>query len=81
MTSFPDSVDVFKTFLNIEARDGTAIKGYTDAMQAGDQVLANQYLAQISSASQKIIQAMVKNNESFSHIKIGWARLSAYIMI
>lgn len=57
LTSFPDSVDVFKTFLNIEARDGTAIKGYTDAMQAGDQVLANQYLAQISSASQKIIQA------------------------
>ena len=50
LTSFPDSVDVFKTFLNIEARDGTAIKGYTDAMQAGDQVLANQYLAQISSA-------------------------------
>ena len=57
LTSFPDSVDVFKTFLNIEARDGAAIKGYTDAMQAGDQVLANQYLAQISSASQKIIQA------------------------
>lgn len=57
LTSFPDSVDVFKTFLNIEARDGVAIKGYTDAMQAGDQVLANQYLAQISSASQKIIQA------------------------
>ena len=43
LTSFPDSVDVFKTFLNIEARDGAAIKGYTDAMQAGDQVLANQY--------------------------------------
>lgn len=57
LTSFPDSVDVFKTFLNIETRDGAAIKGYTDAMQAGDQVLANQYLAQISSASQKIIQA------------------------
>lgn len=57
LTSFPDSVDVFKTFLNIEARDGTAIKGYTDAMQAGNQVLANQYLTQISSASQKIIQA------------------------
>lgn len=57
LTSFPESVDTFKTFLNIEASDGAFVKGYVEAMQAGDQVLANQYLAQISSSSQKIIQA------------------------
>lgn len=57
LTSFPESVDTFKTFLNIEATDGANIKGYVDAMQAGDQVLATQYLAQIPSATQKIIQA------------------------
>lgn len=58
LTTFPDSVDTaFKTFLNISASDGALIKGYTDAMYAGNQTLATQYLAQIPSATQKIIQS------------------------
>lgn len=57
LTSFPDNIDTFKTFLNIDASDGALIKGYTDAMQDGNQTLALQYLAQLPSATQKIIQA------------------------
>ena len=56
-TSFPDNIDTFKTFLNIDASDGALVKGYTDAMQQGNQTLASQYLAQLPSATQKIIQA------------------------
>lgn len=58
LTTFPDSVDTaFKTFLNISASDGALIKRYTDAIYAGNQTLATQYLSQIPSATQKIIQS------------------------
>lgn len=57
LTTFPESIDTFKTFLNIEASDGANVQGYVAAMRDGNQTLANQYLAQIPSATQKIIQA------------------------
>ena len=57
LTNFPSGVDQFMTFLNIVASDGPLIAQYQAAMEAGNQTLANQILAQIPSASQKIIKA------------------------
>lgn len=56
-TSFPNSIDSFTTWLDIIASDGALVLQYQQAMQAGNTVLANQILAQIPSASQKIIKA------------------------
>lgn len=57
LTNFPSSLDNFTTWLNVTATDGPLIQQYITAMNAGNQTLANQILAQISSASQKIITA------------------------
>ena len=58
LTVFPDGgIDTFTTWLNVTATDGPLIQQYITAMNAGNQTLANQILAQISSASQKIITA------------------------
>ena len=57
LTNFPSSLDTFTTWLNVTATDGPLIQQYITAMNAGNQTLANQILAQISSASQKIITA------------------------
>ena len=57
LTNFPSGIDQFMTFLNIVASDGPLIAQYQAAMEAGNQTLANQILAQIPSASQKIIKA------------------------
>ena len=57
LTNFPDSVDTFVNYLNITATDGPLIKQYIEAMNAGNQILANQILAQIPAASQKLIKA------------------------
>lgn len=58
LTNFPsDGVDTFPTYLNVTATDGPLIQQYMEAMNAGNQVLANQILAQIPAAEQKIIKA------------------------
>lgn len=57
LTNFPDSIDTFPNYLNITPSDGILIKQYMEALNIGDQVLANQILAQIPSAAQKIIRA------------------------
>lgn len=57
LTNFPSSLDTFTTWLNVTATDGPLIQQYITAMNAGNQTLANQILAQIPSASQKIITA------------------------
>ena len=57
LTNFPSGIDQFMTFLNIVASDGPLIAQYQAAMEAGNQTLADQILAQIPSASQKIIKA------------------------
>lgn len=58
LTNFPsDGVDTFPTYLNVTATDGPLIQQYMEAMNAGDQVLANQILAQIPAAEQKVIKA------------------------
>lgn len=57
LTLFPENVDTFVQWLNITASDGPLIKQYSEAMQAGNTVLANQILAQIPSGTQKIIKA------------------------
>lgn len=56
-TSFPNSIDSFTTWLDIIASDGALVLQYQQAMQVGNTVLANQILAQIPSATQKIIKA------------------------
>ena len=43
------------------ASDGPLVKQYMDAMNSGNQTLANQIFSQIPSASQKIIQAVDLN--------------------
>ena len=57
-TVFPDGgIDTFLTYLNITASDGRLVQQYMDAMNQGNQSLAEQVLAQIPAASQKIIKA------------------------
>lgn len=57
LTNFPEQVDNFIQWLDITASDGTLIKQYTEAVQSGNMLLANQILSQIPSATQKIIKA------------------------
>lgn len=58
LTNFPsDGVDTFPTYLNVTATDGPLIQQYMEAINAGNQVLANQILAQIPAAEQKVIKA------------------------
>lgn len=57
LTAFPGDIDSFTTWLDIIASDGALVLQYQQAMQAGNTVLANQILAQIPSATQKIIKA------------------------
>ena len=64
LTVFPDDIDSFTTWLNITASDGVLIQQYVDAMNQGNQTLANQILAQIPSGTQKIIKATDLNKIS-----------------
>lgn len=64
LTNFPSSVDQFMTFLNVVASDGSLIEQYLEAMNAGNQTQANQILAQIPQASQKLITATDLNTLS-----------------
>ena len=56
-TTYPNTLDQFLTYLSITSSDGPIIQQYMDAMNAGNQTLANQILATLPSASQKIITA------------------------
>lgn len=60
-TTFPDQVQTFVTMLNMAIADGPAIKGYQQAMQNGNNALAQQYYAQITNADQKFIDATKMN--------------------
>lgn len=60
-TSFPDSVDTFKQFLDILASDGDLVKQYQQAMQSGNMSVANQILQQIPAYSQKLLTAQDLN--------------------
>lgn len=57
LTNFPNSLDSFIAYLNIQASDGDLVKQYFQAIQAQDQTLANQIFSQIPQASQKILTA------------------------
>lgn len=57
LTNFPEQVDDFIQWLDITASDGPLIRQYTEAVQSGNMSFANQILAQIPSAAQKIIKA------------------------
>ena len=56
LTSFPQNIDTFTTWLNVTAQDGPLIQQYITAMNAGNQAQANQILTQISSGVTKNYQ-------------------------
>lgn len=64
LSTFPDNIDSFTQWLNIVATDGPLISQYLAAMNAGNQALATQILAQIPSGTQKIITATDLNKLS-----------------
>lgn len=64
LSTFPDNIDSFTQWLNIVATDGPLISQYLTAMNAGNQALAAQILAQIPSGTQKIITATDLNKLS-----------------
>lgn len=57
ISTFPENLDTFPNYQNITPADGNLIAQYMEAMNQGNQVLANQILAQIPNATQKIIKA------------------------
>lgn len=56
-TTFPNSKDTFKQFLDIVISDGNLIKQYQAAVQAGNSSLATQILQQIPAYTQKVLTA------------------------
>lgn len=57
MTTFPDSIQTFKTYADIDANDAALVKQYQEAIQQGKTTTAATILAQISNARNKIITA------------------------
>lgn len=56
-TTFPETVQTFVTMRDVVAADGANIKGFQDAMEAGNTALAQQYYSNISNADSKFINA------------------------
>lgn len=63
-STFPNQVDVFTRMLDITASDGSLIQQYQAAMQAGNLTAAQEILAQIPRAQQKIVTADYLNQFS-----------------
>ena len=61
MSSFPSSVQTFVTMQDIVAADGANVKGFQDAMEAGNMALAQQYYSAITNADAKFIDATKLN--------------------
>ena len=57
-TNFPESLDTFKTMLDIVAADATALKTYQQAMENGNITQANNALSGMQNANQKIMTAV-----------------------
>lgn len=57
MTTFPDSIQTFKTYADIDANDAALVKQYQEAIQQGKTTTAATILAQITNGSNKIITA------------------------
>ena len=60
-TTFPEQVQTFVTMLNMTIADAPAVKGYQQAMQSGNNTLAQQYYNHITNADQKFIDATKMN--------------------
>lgn len=56
-TNWPNSPQTFVTMQDILASDGVNLKGFQDAMEAGNTTLAQQYYANIANADAKFINA------------------------
>lgn len=61
-TTFPTSEQAFPVMLDIAATDGKNVKGFQEAMMAGNTELARVYYAQIENANQKFVTAELMNN-------------------
>ena len=64
LTNFPGELDSFITFLDMVASDGPLIHQYMQAVESGNQAVANDILATIPQATQKIIKAVDLNKLS-----------------
>ena len=56
-TNFPESVDTFKTMLDIAASDASALSAYQAAMETGNITQASAALANIPNVDKKLISA------------------------
>lgn len=61
-TSFPDSFQTFTDMLDITAADAVNVKGFQEAMLAGNTELANTYFNQITNANKKFVTADFMNS-------------------
>lgn len=64
LVTFPEQLDTFTQMLDITASDGPMIQRYMDAMNEGNQVLANEIFSQIPSGTQKVLKAVDLNKMS-----------------
>lgn len=60
-TTFPNTQDTFKTFLDVVASDGQLVGQYQAAINSGNITLANQLLQQIPAYTQKLLTAQDLN--------------------
>ena len=60
-TAWPDATQTFVTMQNILASDGDNVKGFQEAMEAGNTALAQHYYANITNADTKFIDAIKMN--------------------
>lgn len=60
-TNFPTSIQTFPLMQDIIAADAVNVKGFQDAMEAGNTQLAQQYYAAITNADNKFIDSVKLN--------------------
>ena len=60
-TTFPEQVQTFVTMLNMTVADAPNVKGYQQAMEAGNKTLAQQYYNRITNANRKFVDSTKMN--------------------
>ena len=60
-TTFPEQVQTFVTMLNMTVADAPNVKGYQQAMEAGNKTLAQKYYNRITNANRKFVDSTKMN--------------------
>ena len=60
-TTFPEQVQTFVTMLNMTVADAPNVRGYQQAMEAGNKTLAQQYYKRITNANRKFVDSTKMN--------------------